>query len=147
MNFAWSFKPFFILFTTIIGIDLDISKERSKCRSCLIVFFSVFWLVFFNISMCISNIVIGIQKDFSNTSLTTEMNQKLTYIAPVVLATLFHISLLLSKFGKWNSLWAKLQRIQDQIKDDRMFFRQQRRDAIIGTIIIIVVNLFTLRVI
>ena len=143
MNFAWSFKPFFILFIVIFGIDLDVSKERSKWGNYLIKLLAFFWFFCYNMSMALSLIIAGLKRN-SNASLTMNMNDKLQFILPAILTTMFHVSFLVACFKKWNSLWEKLQHVQDMIGNQRLFYRQLRRDAIMAVLLIFVVNIFEL---
>ena len=144
MNFAWSFKPLFILFIAIFGIDLNRIERKSKLRYCCVSFSFFFWFICYSIPLNVLLIIEGIKKDFSKISLITEINNTMNYIAPAILAFSFHVSLLVSSFSKWKPLWEKLQRFQDAIGNDQAFYRKLRHDAIIGTILIPVVNIFVL---
>ena len=99
MNFAWSFKPFFILFIAIFGIDLEVSKERSKWGNYLIKLLAFFWFFCYNMSMSLSLIIAGLERN-SNASLTMNMNDKLQFILPAILTTMFHVSFLVACFKK-----------------------------------------------
>ena len=144
MNFAWGFKPFFILFIVIFGIDLDVSKERSKWRNYFIKFLGFFWFFCYNMPMSLSLIIIGLGRNSSKASLITNMNDKLSFILPAIYATAFHSLFLAACFRKWNSLWEKFQHLQNMIGNQRLFYRQLHRDAIMGVLSIFVVNIFEL---
>ena len=140
MNFAWSFKPFFNLFRAIYGIDLD-ESVISKWGRYFLNFLCLFWFVCFNIPTSVFLLIEGFEKT-SHTLRSKEMNDKLHYIAPAILIFSFHVSFLASVFRKWKPLWEKLLYIQNIIGNDRAFYRQLRRDAFMGMILIFMVNIF-----
>ena len=137
MNFGWSLKPIFLLFTVVFGIDLENYKKKSTFALFLITFLCIFWLFCFNIPVNVLNIVIGVRNDLSiNNSYIFKINFKLTLIATGTFCILLQVSVLVSAIVKWKPLWRTLHRIQYAIGDHSSFHRQLRRQIIFGILLI-----------
>ena len=141
MNFAWSLKPIFIWFTILFGTDLDRSEAKSKFRRCLSIIICLFWLLCFSIPFSAYSLYLGVTKNRYPTSFYKQTNWQIDLFGYGTLITLFHVSILFAAFVKWRPLWEKLQRIQDAIGEDRQFYRQIRRDATMGLILLLMVTL------
>lgn len=139
MSFVWSFKPIFLAYRAIFGVDLDRSKEKSNVQSCMDIFLCLFWLLCIIIPLSVNSMYLGITEELVE-SFVWGANLKLNYIVPGIFAIIFYISIVLSAYYKWRPLWEKLQRIQDIITDEDAFYRQLRHSSIIGLILILLVT-------
>ena len=144
MNFGWSLKPIFVLFTVTFGIDLNKSKKKSTIGLCLTTFFCVSWLVCINIPLNLYYIVEGtkmVTNSSSRKSFVYDINEAFDWILSSIFSILIHILILVSTNGKWKTLWEKLQLLQEYIGDEGRFYRQLRHYTIQGLTIFFVVNI------
>ena len=143
MNFGWSLKPVFILFAVTLGIDLDKSKKKSTIRLCLITFFCVSLLVFIIIPLNLYHIVKGTElltNSSANKSVVKNVNEAISWIFSGILNLLLLATIISSSFGKWKSLWERLQRLQDDIGENPALFHQLRQRTNQGLLIFFLVK-------
>ena len=60
MNFAWSFRPIFIWFFAMVGVNLDESKAKTRLGMYLSIFISLFWILCLKIPLYSLRIYNGI---------------------------------------------------------------------------------------
>jgi len=143
MNFAWSLKPIFIWIFAIFGIDLDKSKQKAGWPLYLSISLCLFWILCLKIPFYSARIYEGLMYDnFGRTSFVFKINFKMIWILSGVLHISFSISMIGSYFGKWKSVWEKMQQLQYAIGDDGAFYRQLRREITAGLAVILVVFMF-----
>ena len=143
MNFGWSLKPVFILFAATFGIDLDRPKKKSTIKLCLITFFYVSWLAFVIIPLNLRIIVEGtniVKNSSAYKSVVQNVNVAISWIIPGILNMLLLVTIVYSSFGKWKSLWERLQRLQDDIGENPALFQQLRQHANQGLLIFFLVK-------
>ena len=152
MEFAWSLKPIFIWLMICLGIDLDRSNKKSKIHRWLIIFYSFCLLICITMPAAVHNIVLNVLykskekniegKQLFRQSAAMNVTRKIFWTAIRTLFFLIHLSLVVSVRFKWKPLWKKLKTIESMIYNQIPFYRQLRRDAIIGLLMLLVVTLF-----
>ena len=143
MNFSCSLKPVFVLITVTFGIDLNRSKKKSTTGLCLTFFLCVFWLVCFNIPLNSYYVVRGMEvlsNIPSGKSFVYNINYGVGWISWAIFNIFIHNLILVSSNGKWETLWEKLQLLQEYISDESRVYRQLRHHTIQGLMIFIMVN-------
>ena len=140
MSFVWSLKPIFIYFTAFFGIDLDRSKPKSSWSSYFSTSLPFLWLVIFNIPLNVFYLILYWEQIPAEVS-ALSLNINIVILAPPIIAILFHISLTISYFGKWELVCIKFQQLQEVIGNVKPFYRQIRRHTIHGMMLVIVVNI------
>ena len=142
MNFGWSLKPVFIWFAVTFGIDLDRSKKKSKVGRRWATFLCIFGFFGFNISINLMYMVQGSKeftKSSSSKSFVYNVNAAISWIIPGILNILLLVTIVYSSFGKWKSLWERLQRLQDDIGENPIF-HQLRQHTNQGLLIFFLVK-------
>ena len=141
MNFAWSFRPIFIWFFAIFGVNLDESKAKTRLGMYLSIFISLFWILCLRIplySLIIYNKIIF--DDPGNTSMVIFINNNIKWIISGVVHMILPITIICSYFWKWKPFWRKLQELGDAISDEGEFYRQLRRETTGGLVLIFLVS-------
>ena len=141
MDFAWSFRPIFIWFFAIFGVNLDESKAKPRCAMFLPLFISLFWILCLRIpvySLRIYNEIIF--DDPGITSRVFIMNNNIKWIISGVVHMIFPITIICLYFWKWKPFWRKLQELGDVISDEGEFYRQLRRETTGGLVLIFLVS-------
>ena len=151
MDFAWSLKPIFIWLKISLGIDLDRSNKKSKIHRWLIIFYSLCLIICITMPAAVYRMVLGVlfkPKENNNegtklfrSSAVMSLSRSLSWFAICVLLCLIHLSLVVSVHFKWKPLWKKLKTIESMIYNQIPFYRQLRRNAIIGLLMLLVVTL------
>ena len=142
MKFSWSFKPIFIWLIIIMGIDLFKSKTKSVLRRSFVTFLTLFWVIGFNVlvnTFCVVETMMESWKFKNERSLTRNLNFQLAMISSGVLQGMFLLSVFVSARTKWHPLWKKLKRVQEVVGDQSSFYRQLRREILMGLLLIAVV--------
>ena len=142
MSFTQSLKPMLVWLDVVLGIDLDASRKKPTWRLFLSTFYCVFWLFFFNVPLNTYYVINGRMADakLMDDSATLRANLKIFRVAGGVLGILFHASLLVSALRKWKGFRSRLKQLEHSIGDRTAFYRQLRRNAIQGLVIIFMVE-------
>ena len=140
MNFAWSFRPIFIWFFAMVGVNLDESKAKTRLGMYLSIFISLFWIFCLKIPLYSLRIYNGIIfDDPGSTSMVFIMNNNIKWIMGGVLHIIFPMALIFSYYWKWKPFWRKLQQMEDAIGQEGAFYRQLRWETTGGLILIFMV--------
>lgn len=145
MDFEWSLKPIFIWLVMTFGIDLNRSRKTAMRGKCFTTLLCLFWFVGITVPLNMFCIAVGISMKDEPFSLSFvyNVNYRISWILTGILDLSFHASVLFSTFGKWESLWKKLQQLQDVIDDDCVLYPRLRHHAVQGLIIVSTVNVTT----
>ena len=141
MNFAWSFRPIFIWFFAIFGVNLDESKAKPRCAMFLPLFISLFWILCLRIplySLRIYNEIIF--DDPGITSMVFIINNNIICIISGLVHMILPITIICLYFWKWKPFWRKLQELGNAIGDEGEFYRQLRRETTGGLVLIFLVS-------
>ena len=139
MKFSWSFKPIFIWLIIILGIDLFKSKIKSVLRRNFVTFLTLFWVIGFNVLVNTFCVVGTVMDKWGSKSWIRFFNLKLVLISSGVLQGMFLLSVFVSARTKWHPMWKKLKRVQEVVGDQSSFYRQLRREILVGLLLIAVV--------
>ena len=76
----------------------------------------------------------------SGKSFVYNINYGVGWISWAIFNIFIHNLILVSSNGKWETLWEKLQLLQEYISDESRVYRQLRHHTIRGLMIFIMVN-------
>ena len=150
MSFAWSFKPIFIWLTVLLGINLDFSKKRSTIgRYTLIIYSSVFFLTvtyfqlgpiwdlyFHSPNHLRDKAAFANKTENSYLALNFQINQ----LTQVVLCILIHFCFVVNAKFKWETLWNRLEQIQQVVGHQLWFYRRLRKISMIAVSLLLLVS-------
>ena len=152
MEFISNLKPAIIL-ATLLGINLDTSKQKSVGLQQRIYRLAITLLGFTNIIINFVRVVETVQhwikeeittEDFpSKMHLLFLIGKCISEVGPSVLQMAVQLSLFIhvNFTKKWQKIWSDLKNIQEEFQLDECFYRRVRKRSYIGLLILFVVSI------
>ena len=143
MNFIWSLKPIFIWLAICTGVDFDRSKKRKIIRRW---FFRIYCLFLFILHISFDTVriagnIIEIKYYLNSTNQVSEsiisfFNTKIAWILTNIFLIVFHSSVFVSAFVKWNFLWKKIKLVQLNLNFLTTYYRRLRHETLVGLMLL-----------